>query len=268
MLTLYFSGTGNTEYIARLFCEKMGAKCLSIEAAHDFTKEIKNHGTIVFCYPIYGSRVPRIMREFAQRHMAELNGKKLIILVTQLLFSGDGARVFMDMFWEGTAEVIYAEHFNMPNNICNTPLLGPPSPRKIRKYKAKAERKMNRVCMDIHSGVVKRRGFNRFSEWLGNIQGKRWQGNSKEPETENNLEHKAKNSVKIHEGCTVCGMCVKICPMKNLEASDDKIVQLGNCTVCYRCVNQCPKKAITVLFHRKPKWQYRGFKNSSIDLAK
>jgi len=31
MLTLYFSGTGNTEYVAKLFSQKMSAKCFSIE---------------------------------------------------------------------------------------------------------------------------------------------------------------------------------------------------------------------------------------------
>ena len=258
MLALYFSGTGNTKYIAELFSRQMDATCFSIETVADFTSKIKSHDTITFCYPIYGSRVPRIMREFAIKYMAELTGKKLIIFAVQNFFSGDGARVFTDMFWEDSIDVIYAEHFNMPNNINNTPFLRHASKWKIEKYKRKAETKMNRVCSDISQGIVKKCGFSRFSQWLGNIQGKVWQGNSKEVESSTGIEHRAKSGIKIHDGCTVCNLCVNICPMKNLTNRDGMITQLDNCTVCYRCINRCPQKAITVLFHRRPKWQYRG----------
>jgi len=247
MLTIYFSGTGNTEYIAKLFSDKMDIPCLSVEDDVDFANEIGSHDVIAFCYPIYGSRVPRIMREFVEKHKTTLAGKKLVILVTQLMFSGDGARVFTDMF-EESVDVIYAEHFNMPNNICNTPILKHASKGKIKKYKSRAEKKMANVCKDIKCGKVKKRGFTRFAKYLGNIQGKTWQGG---------IELKAKSAVKIHEDCNLCGLCVKICPMKNLQ-KEDKIQQLNNCVVCYRCVNRCPKKAITVLFHRRPKWQYKG----------
>ena len=260
MLTLYFSGTGNTRYIAEMFSHKMGATCLSIEKTMDFSKEIKAHDTIAFCYPIYGSRVPRNIREFVVKHMSELTGKNIIILVTQLLFSGDGARVFTDMFWEGTINVIYAEHFNMPNNVCNFPLLRKPSQRKIQRYLAKARAKMERTCNNINNGVVVKRGFSRPSQILGSIQGRVWQGNSKEQTTsKSSAEHKARTGVKIHKHCNACKICVSICPMQNLEKTQNIIEAKGNCIACYRCVNRCPSKAITVMmFHRKPKWQYDG----------
>ena len=69
MLTLYFSGTGNTKYVAELFSRKMSARCFSVEDDADFSVEIKAHETIAFCYPIYGSRVPLIMRLFTHKHM-------------------------------------------------------------------------------------------------------------------------------------------------------------------------------------------------------
>ena len=257
MLTLYFSATGNTKFIAELFSRQMEAICLSIEDEEDFSSHIKASNSIAFCYPIYGSRVPRIMREFVIKYMADLTGKKLIIFVTQVLFSGDGARVFTDMFWEGTVEVIYAEHFRMPNNICNLPLIGVAGPRKIKKYEQRAEAKMSRVIRDIKKGIIKKRGFSRFSEWLGKIQGIFWQGDSKNSDSIRGMEQKSLSNVKIHGHCKVCNLCVIICPMKNLKYNGGKIEQQGNCTVCYRCVNRCPKQAITVLFHFRPKKQYR-----------
>ena len=259
MLTLYFSATGNTEYIAKLFSQNTNATCLSIEADADFTSEITSHDTIAFCYPIYGSRVPRIMREFVEKYMVSLQGKNLVILVTQMMFSGDGARVFTDMFAENAIQVVYAEHFNMPNNICNTPMLKHTSSRKMDKCRLRAQKKMARVCKELENGTVRKRGFSTFSKMLGSIQGKAWQGDSKNPHVNtNSMEQKAKSAVKIHDDCNSCGLCVKICPMKNLQMQGCTVQQLNNCTICYRCVNCCPQKAITVLFHRRPKWQYRG----------
>ena len=257
MLTLYFSATGNTEFIARVFARQMGAICLSIEDEINFTQAIKAHDTLAFCYPIFGSRVPRNMREFVARHMSCINGKKIIIFVTQAGFSGDGARVFTDMFRAGAVEVIYAEHFKMPNNIGNIPFLGKAGDESILRQTEKAEAKMIRVCKDIKNGKVKKRGFSRFSQLLGNIQGKVWQGNSKKIGFGTiSAENMAKNRVKVHKSCTACNLCVKICPVNNFENVQGKIVPKGNCIICYRCVNRCPKKAISAMVRIRPRWQY------------
>ena len=259
MLTLYFSGTGNTKYVANLFSSQMDAECFSIESNIDFKAKIESHEIIAFCYPVYGSRVPLIMREFVAKNISAIKGKKLIILVTQLIFSGDGARVLCDLFPENYVEVIYAQHFNMPNNICNFALMRQVSARKLQQKKDKANKKIATICQDIESGVIKRRGFSAFSRFLGKIQGNHWQGDSKKVfALEGTMEYRAKHGLKIDDDCTMCGICVRICPMKNLEISHDKISHKNNCTVCYRCVNYCPQKAITVFLHAKPKWQYQG----------
>ena len=116
MIMLYFSGTGNSKYIAELFSKNMNAACFSIEDDYDFTALLASEEIIGFCYPIYGSRVPRIMREFIFAYTDSLKGKKLLIFCTQMYFSGDGARAFTDILPRGQAEIIYAEHFLMPNN--------------------------------------------------------------------------------------------------------------------------------------------------------
>jgi len=64
MLAIYFSGTGNTKFVANLFEKKIDAKCLSIEDDIDFDAEIRAASLIAVCYPVYGSRVPLIMRKF------------------------------------------------------------------------------------------------------------------------------------------------------------------------------------------------------------
>jgi len=260
MLIIYFSGTGNTKYVAELLSQEMNAKCFSIEDDIDFSAEIKSHDTISFCYPIYCSRVPHIMRVFVHEHMAELTGKKVAIFVTQQAFSGDGARVFTDLFEVDAIDVIYAEHFNMQQNMGNIPVwsaIFTPNEKTNLRYIKKTKAKVKIICHNIRSGIVKKRGFSKTSTLLGYIQGKPWQKHTNEV-LPTRLEQKLAKGIRIHDECTACNLCVKICPAKNLVNTDGRIEQLNRCTVCYRCVNYCPHKAITVFIHRNPKWQYKG----------
>jgi len=252
MLILYFSGTGNTAYLALQFGARMDAKCLSIEANADFSASIQAQDIIAFCYPIYGSRPPRNMREFAARYADALSGKRVILFATQVLFSGDGGRSLLDSLPADHVEVLYAEHFNMPNNVSNLwPLYRQNSRSRMEGYRARAMDKLDMVCTDIRVGQVKKRGFSLFSRFLGKLQGVPWLKLG---------EGIMGRHLKIHKNCTNCSLCVTICPTQNLENRDGKIVSQNQCIVCYRCVNRCPARAITVFIHQKPKWQYtEGF---------
>ena len=249
MLTLYFSGTGNTKYIAEKFAENMQADCHSIEEEIDFASLISAADKIAICYPIYGSCVPEIMRSFVDRHKKRLDGKKLIILCTQLLFSGDGARVLTDLLTETQTEIIYAEHINMPNNICNFFLLPLAKAERINKYVKRADIKLAKVTQNIKSGIIKKRGFNQFSKLLGLLAQRLYF---------QKIEQKTKQDVRINSKCNQCGICTRICPTSNLKLVNNKIEQKGLCTLCYRCVNTCPQQAITVFLHSRVKHQYKG----------
>ena len=164
-----------------------------------------------------------------------------------------------DLFPKGHVEVIYAEHFHMPSNVCNFALLQKTSEKNIQSRLKRADKIMDAVCRNMNAGIVRKRGFSPISRLLGKIQGKPWQGDSRNAYAEEGrMEYKAKHGVKFDGDCSACGVCVELCPMKNLEITNGAIAHNNNCTVCYRCVNRCPQKAITVFFHDKPKWQYSG----------
>lgn len=247
MLMLYFSGTGNSKYIAKQFAANMSADCHSIEENIDFTKLLSESDTVAVCYPIYGSCVPRIFREFVAQHTQSFAGKKLILFCTQMLFSGDGSRAFARLLPCLENQVIYAEHFRMPNNICNFWLFPVKDKERIRKKRA-ADRKLEQVCKDIQNGIVKRRGWNYFSTFLGKTQNLLWPI----------IERNDRGSFTVDNDCNRCGLCVRCCPVQNLALTENGIQQKNNCILCYRCANICPKKAATVMLHTKPKRQYKG----------
>ena len=69
MVIVYFSGTGNSKYIAEKFADRMQIEAHSIEETIDFGNVFSKVDTIAVCYPIYGSCVPLIMREFVKKYM-------------------------------------------------------------------------------------------------------------------------------------------------------------------------------------------------------
>ena len=107
------------------------------------------------------------MREFVLKYKIFLKDKKVIVFCTQLMFSGDGARAFTDVLPKDYFKVIYAEHFNMPNNICNVPFFPPTKHEKIIKYLKAANKKLDIACYNIKGNIIKKRGFNHFPRALG-----------------------------------------------------------------------------------------------------
>ncbi len=244
MVVIYFSGTGNTKFLARKFSRVMNCKCVSIEETVDFKKIILENNTITLCYPIHFSKAPIFFMDFVKTHKNEFRGKKIISLCSQQFYSGDGARSIFDLLED--VELVYAEHFNMQNNITSMPLYYKITKTNNRRCLTRSYRKIIKISSDINKGRVKTKGFNNFSKQLGKMQ----------HISDESIKRKQKNAVRVNNSCILCNKCVKNCPTKNLENEGAKIASEENCTFCMRCVNICPKKAITVLLHGKVKEQY------------
>lgn len=248
MLVLYFSGTGNTRYLAEAFARQMQAPCHSIEEPLNFRRLLEEHNPIAVCYPIYCSGIPRLMRQFAAAHRQQFLGKQVIIFCTQMLFSGDGARAFTDLFPDSWFTPICGEHFFLPGNLCNVLprwTYGPLLQRWERRWMWK---KLVRTCDGLLSGHPPLRGFHPLSRRLG-----QWQRNYLPA-----AESRASSGVMVNSDCTGCGACVRSCPVGNLKKEGDFILPQGSCMFCYRCVNLCPKRAITVAYRKPVVSQYKG----------
>ncbi len=252
---VYFSGTGNTEFvineIGNGFSEKgCDFRAFSIESFNDCDADlVKNSDFIIFGYPIYGSMAPRIIREFIKEHHSLFAGKTAGVIITQLMFSGDGGAHFARILRSYVIKVADITHFNMPSNLSDADVFKIKNGEANRKMIEAAKRKAESYVGRILSGSYKRTGDNLFSRLLGLEQRIPFRAGEKY----------LSESIKIDSGlCNLCGKCVSACPMKNLFIEGQMIQHNKNCTLCYRCVNLCPQKAISVLIKRKPKVQYKG----------
>ncbi|MEI6578850.1 MAG: EFR1 family ferrodoxin [Eubacteriales bacterium] len=252
---VYFSGTGNTEFIINEIGNRFAAKGCEFKAVNiekfgsEDPGQIKSSDLIIFGYPIYGSMAPRIIRDFIKNNQNLFVGKTAGVIVTQLLFSGDGGAYLARILRSYGIKVVDIEHFNMPSNLSDADTFKIKNGEANKRLIEAAIIKVDHYCGRILSGAYKRTGDNVFSRGLGLYQRIPFRAGEKY----------LSRSVKIDSDlCSLCEKCVDCCPMKNLYVEGKKMLQNKNCTLCYRCINLCPQKAISILIKKKPKVQYYG----------
>jgi MinD superfamily P-loop ATPase len=48
----------------------------------------------------------------------------------------------------------------------------------------------------------------------------------------------------VSDNCSACGLCAKICPVRNIQMEGGKPTFGGHCEQCMACLQWCPQKAI------------------------
>jgi len=266
VIALYFTGTGNTKYIADYMKNKFEEKghefrLISIELEKnnpdEVSKVIKTYDLVGILYPIYASGIPKIFRkyldELSTKSELDQDGKGIngFSVTTVALFSGDGAIVPKKYFERMNIWLKWAYNIKMASNIdIHLPILTIPIIEKQELLKRKAKKQVDRIIEKILKEEGHIAGKNIFARLGGMMQ-------------RSGEKVMDKAEVKFnHDLCIKCGLCVKVCPMNNLELKE-RIETSNNCTLCLRCLHNCPVFAIRYFSSKgnKPLKQLRSSEN-------
>jgi len=259
-IIFFFSGTGNTWWVAEEFSKQLSEKGLATKAysietvsQQEINELIKSSTITGFAYPVHASDLPRPMIKFL-RSLPEETGKKTFIICTQWIWSGDGAAVGASILKDKGYDVLWGEHVLMPNNVAVSVIRLPYTndPAKLKPVLKRAGRRLDRFADKIISGKVSRHGFNPVSRFLGSMQRVPYRL----------VYRRLQNDIAVdHTVCIDCGQCVRLCPVNNIVCSEGEYLTRGNCIICLRCYNACPVAAITYMKRRhnlKRGQPYRG----------
>ena len=232
-MILYFSGTGNSTYVAKLTAELIG------DEAVDLFEKIRNKDYSpmhsdkpwVVAAPIYCWQLPHVVRDWMMK--TELSGSKEIYFLMTCGSSLGNAEKYMKKLCEakglafkGCAEIV------MPENY-------------IAMFEAPDKDTAERIIDVAERSVKKAAGYIKKGK---NIPGKA-------PGVKDKLLSSIVNMVyyplivkdkKFYadNSCTGCGICEARCPLGNIEISDGKPSWKGDCTHCMACISYCPEEAI------------------------
>ncbi len=239
MIGIYFSGTGNSRYAIELFCKEYdkNAQIFSIEDS-SICHAIKNKEMLIFAYPVQYSTVPKILRDFIIDNKELWTNKKVFVIATMGLFSGDGAGILGRLLNKYGAKIIGGLHLKMPDSISDVKLLKR-SPETNKTLIKKAELKIKNAVHLLNINKPPQEGIGILHRIAGFLGQRLYFGH---------ITKNYSNKLRVNtDKCIACMKCEKLCPTKNIKVIDKKISQNNQCTMCYRCINNCPKQAITLL---------------------
>lgn len=237
-MIFYFTGTGNSGYVASEIAKESNDTIISISKLINEKKELeftlKAGEVIGIIYPIYAYAPPKMVKKFIKNVKFKNYRNNYIFSVATC---GDDA---------GNAMGVIKKEFNnkgmtlnsgfsiiMPNNYI---ILGDVDSKEVERRKlenAKDEiKKINTVIKSRKQNVFKlKKGFT--SRFLTSAMNPIF-------------EIFFNNVSKFYstDDCVSCGNCEKVCNSDIITLVKGKPQWSGECSQCLACIHQCPRKAI------------------------
>lgn len=234
----YFSGTGNSEWVAREIASLTNDTALSI-IGQDGKVKVGAGETFGIVFPVYAWGTPHIMLDFLKNVITETESFCFAVC-TCGSEAGNTMKNLKKVF-----PIKSAYSISMPNNYI---VMGDDvdsaeeQKRKIENASAKIkviaeDIKKHRCVFDVNKGSL--------------------------PAVKSGLINKAfvKHAMDsspffAEESCVACGQCVKNCPVGNIRMAKGKPQWESRCIQCLSCLNRCPEVAIQYGEKTKNKGRY------------
>ena len=248
-LILYFSGTGNTKFIANKVCEEFIKNgCLmemhSIEEVLDIRKF--SYDYLILGFPKYFEYIPEIFMEYIKDNI-NLSEKevKTMIFCTGKYDLKTSFNELEEILLGKNHKVMTTKNFKMPDSYTLN-----------RKYKDIETDELEEIYNNSNN-EVKTFVANFLIENYNKEGVNKFKANIIRRISRFRTRELYKNSYKfsINSNCDKCNLCIKICPTKNIENIGNEIKFRDNCIMCCRCISICPMNAI--LYKEKNHSQYK-----------
>ncbi|MBO4665713.1 MAG: EFR1 family ferrodoxin [Paludibacteraceae bacterium] len=226
-MILYFSGTGNSLAIARKIAEAINDQVLPLTEA--VQQDLTNEQRIGLVFPTYDFNLPPALPEMVS-HLKISPKSYVFTVVTCGSMAGNCIWVLRRLLREKGIELAYSHKVSVPDNSA---LAFGRNPNKQLKKFERVPARMEQIIRELQaeSHTLHYSWFSLLSWLLGR------------PAVEKGMIHCLGPKVNADK-CTGCNTCVRVCPMDNINLTDEKAIIGDNCTVCLACVHVCPQQAI------------------------
>ena len=238
-MIFYFTGTGNTKWVAQQISEAIGETLYYIPdliREDKYTFDLKEGETIGFCFPIHGWQPPRIVRSFI-RKLALANKAAYCWALTTC---GDNMGEAMTILNKDLAAIGMQATTQfavvMPESYVCLPFM-------YTDTEEKEHAKINKVRQMLPHIINVIRGRETGVEEL--VKGATPRLYSYVIGAYFNAKMITDKKFTVDEDvCIKCGKCIKVCPVDNIQGTPPEWIHNGRCTSCLACYHYCPVHAI------------------------
>lgn len=232
-MILYFTGTGNSKYVAEKIAEITGDELI------DLNEKIKNWDITPFVYhedtvivaPTYAWRIPRIVEDYLRDSLVPDVGRFWFVMTCGGEI-GNAAKYNKELCESLARDYMGTYQIVMPENYIA--MFSAPDADHAKRIIEKAEPSISQAAEFIKKGDAfpkpRNNPYDKFMSAAVNPIFYR-------------IFVKADAFVS-GDGCTGCGLCEKKCPLNNIKIVDGKPVWGKDCTHCMACIAYCSTKAI------------------------
>ena len=232
-MILYFSGTGNSRYVAEQIAKITNDELVSIN------EKIKNKDTgkitakerLVFVVPTYAWRIPKVIRDWILKADFWYDENTWFVMTCGSEI-GNSAKYNEKLCNEKGFNYMGSAGVVMPENYIA--MFNTPTKEETEEIFIKADAQIRNIANRIAENKP-------FTTPRNNLQDKFMSS------AVNMLFYPMFVSAKgfyADDKCTSCGKCVKVCPLNNIEMKNNKPEWDKNCTHCMACISYCPTSAI------------------------
>lgn len=239
-MILYFSGTGNSEYVAKRIGKAVGDEVLDLfsRLKNRESREVYSDRPWVIVSPTYAWRIPRILEAWIKR--TELSGnKKIYFVMTCGLNAGNAGKYLQELCAGKQMQYLGCMQIVMPENYIA--LFQTPHKEEAVKIIRRAEKRIDEAVSRIQKKLpfppAKITPVDRLSSGPVN-------------QVFYPLFVHAKKFY-VTGDCISCEKCAKVCPMNNIRFHHGRPVWGDQCTHCMACICKCPAEAIEYGKHSK-----------------
>ena len=234
-MVLYFSATGNTEYIAREVARLLDDECVDLldRIKKNDQSVLYSDKPFVICAPVYVCEIPRFMTTYLKKQ--EFSGSRDVYFIfTSGGYCGISGQLTKWMFRKKKMICHGHAEFKMPRNYVINDAYPMLEKDEIEDRILASKEKIAPVVEIIkNGGKLKARHIFLFETIITLPFNPIW------------CKYKlsAKDFYATDE-CVGCDKCSKLCPLNNIKLQDGKPVWSDSCTHCMACIGNCPVNAI------------------------
>ena len=245
----WFSGTGNSLYAAKQLSAELGGNPLLVQMTDKAPSGAVggNGARVGFVFPSYYCNLPRAVRMFSEK--LEIKPGTYIFAIVTMGGPGQGSVAAMNKaLKEKGLRLDYDRGLPMPAN--NVLLYNPADPGKSGNTLDKADALLRTIAEELKARMkkVKSHPFILRNHYK-------------------NIETLDTGFI-AGDGCTGCGLCERICPVRNILIENGKPQWLHHCELCVACICWCPARAIENGDKTQSRRRYRNPKITADDLTR